>query len=145
MSVKGTSIRVLATGIGPRGALLVALPLEDVSEVLSSQLLLLLLIAAGGILLAGVLGLLVARTALAPIARFTRQTETIAANPERLDRERLDVRGERRAGAPGADVQPHAGRARGLGPGPAQSRRRRLPRAAHSDRHDPGEPAVDAR
>jgi two-component system sensor histidine kinase MprB len=53
----------------------------------------LILISAGGILLAAVLGLLVARTALAPIARFTRQTETIANNPERIEDERLDVHG----------------------------------------------------
>lgn len=93
MDVHGTEIRVLATGIGWRGALLVALPLTDVNHALSSQLLLLSLIAAGGILLAGVLGLLVARTALAPIARFTRQTEAIAVNPDRLEHERLDVHG----------------------------------------------------
>jgi two-component system sensor histidine kinase MprB len=93
MNVNGNEIRVLATGIGARGALLVALPLKDVDSALSSQLLLLVLIAAGGIALAGLLGLLVARTALAPIARFTRQTEAIAANPDRLDQERVDVRG----------------------------------------------------
>jgi two-component system sensor histidine kinase MprB len=54
---------------------------------------LLVLIAAGGIAVAALLGLLVARTALAPIARFTRQTEAIAAHPDRLDSERLDVHG----------------------------------------------------
>jgi two-component system sensor histidine kinase MprB len=93
MTVKGTQIRVLATGIGGRGALLAALPLAGVNRALSDQLLLLVLIAAGGILLAGVLGLLVARTALAPIGRFTRQTEAIAANPDRLDQERVEVSG----------------------------------------------------
>ena len=93
MDVGGTEIRVLATGLGARGALLVALPLSDVNNALSSQVLLLGLISAGGILLAGVLGLLVARTALAPIARFTRQTESIAANPERLEHDRVDVHG----------------------------------------------------
>jgi two-component system sensor histidine kinase MprB len=93
MTVDGTHIRVLATGIGRDGALLVALPLRDVDQALSSQLLLLGLIATGGILLAGVLGLLVARTALAPIGRFTRQTEAIAANPDRLDQERVEVSG----------------------------------------------------
>ncbi len=93
MTVGGTHIRVLATGIRWRGALLVALPLTDVDGALSSQLLLLTLICAGGILLAGVLGLLVSRTALAPIGRFTRQTEAIAANPERIEHERLDVHG----------------------------------------------------
>ena len=49
------------------------------------------MIGGAGILLAALLGLLVARTALAPIARFTRQTESIATNPERIEHERLDV------------------------------------------------------
>jgi two-component system sensor histidine kinase MprB len=93
LTVRGNSIRVLATGIGRRGALLAALPLKDVNAALSDQLLLLVLIAAGGIAVAALLGLLVARTALAPIARFTRQTEAIAAHPDRLDSERLDVHG----------------------------------------------------
>jgi len=93
LSVRGNAIRVLATGIGQRGALLAALPLKDVNSALSDQLLLLVLIAAGGIAVAALLGLLVARTALAPIARFTRQTEAIAAHPDRLDSERLDVHG----------------------------------------------------
>jgi two-component system sensor histidine kinase MprB len=85
---------VLVEGIGNRGALAVALPMTEVDHALSSQLLLLLVIAAGGIALAALLAILVARTALAPIARFTRQTETIAANPERLEHERLEVSGD---------------------------------------------------
>jgi two-component system, OmpR family, sensor histidine kinase MprB len=92
-TVAGDRIRVLATGIGWRGALLVALPLTDVDHALRDQMLLLLLISAGGIVLAAVLGLGVARTALSPIARFTRQTEAIAVNPERIEHERLDVHG----------------------------------------------------
>jgi two-component system, OmpR family, sensor histidine kinase MprB len=91
--VGSTHLRVLAYGIGSLGALQVALPLTQVDDALSSQLLLLIAIAAGGIALAALLGILVARTALAPIARFTRQTETIAANPERLEQERLEVQG----------------------------------------------------
>jgi two-component system, OmpR family, sensor histidine kinase MprB len=91
--VGSTHLRVLAYGIGSLGALQVALPLTQVDDALSSQLLLLIAIAAGGIALAALLGVLVARTALAPIARFTRQTETIAANPERIDQERLEVQG----------------------------------------------------
>jgi two-component system, OmpR family, sensor histidine kinase MprB len=93
LSVRGHALRVLATGVGQRGALLAALPLTDVNSALSDQLLLLVLIAAGGIAVAALLGLLVARTALAPIARFTRQTEVIAAAPDRLESERLDVHG----------------------------------------------------
>ena len=93
MSVAGSHIRVLATGIGRDGALLVALPLKEVDQALASQLLLMVAIGAAGIAFAALLGVLVARTALAPIERFTRQTEAIAANPERLDQERLDVEG----------------------------------------------------
>lgn len=93
MRVKGTHIRVLVTGIGARGALAVALPLTTVDNALQRQLVLLLVIGGAGILLAALLGIAVARTALAPIARFTRQTESIAANPERIEHERLDVMG----------------------------------------------------
>ncbi len=93
MRVKDTHIRVLVTGIGSKGALAVALPLSTVDSALHRELVLLLLIGGAGILLAALLGILVARTALAPIARFTRQTEKIAANPERIEHERLDVLG----------------------------------------------------
>ncbi len=93
MRVDGTHIRVLVTGIGDKGALAVALPLTTVDNALSNQLVLLLVIGGAGILLAVLFGLLVARTALAPITRFTRQTESIAHNPERLEHERLDVTG----------------------------------------------------
>jgi len=92
MTVSKTHIRVMVTGIGPKGALMVALPMTDVDRTLHNQLLLLIGIGAGGIALAAFLGILVARTALAPIARFTRRTETIAAAPERLDR-RVEVTG----------------------------------------------------
>ena len=92
-TVSGTHIRVLVTGIGSRGALAVALPLTDVDHALSSQMTLLIAIATAGVLLAGLLGIVVARTALAPIARFTRQTELIAAHPERIEHERLRVEG----------------------------------------------------
>ena len=93
MRVGGTHIRVLVTGIGDKGALAVALPLTTVDNALRSQLTLLLVIGGAGILLAVIFGGLVARTALAPIRRFTRQTESIANNPERIEHERLDVIG----------------------------------------------------
>jgi two-component system sensor histidine kinase MprB len=92
-TVDGTDIRVLVTGAGFRGALEVALPLADVDHTLSHELLLMVIIAAAGIALAALLGLLVARTALSPIARFTRQTEAIAAQPALLETERVDVSG----------------------------------------------------
>ena len=93
MRVRGTHIRVLVTGIGDKGALAVALPLTTVDNALSNQLMLLLVIGGAGIVLAAIFGLLVARTALAPIARFTRQTESIAHSPERIEHERLEVTG----------------------------------------------------
>jgi two-component system sensor histidine kinase MprB len=93
MHVNHTHIRVLVTGIGDRGALAVALPLTDVDKTLSNQLLLLAVIAAAGIAVAALLGFLVARTAIAPITRFTRQTEAIAAKPELIESERVKVEG----------------------------------------------------
>jgi two-component system sensor histidine kinase MprB len=92
MTVAGTHIRVSVNGIGPKGALMVALPMADVDRTLHNQLLLLIGIGAGGIALAALLGILVARTALAPIGRFTRRTESIAAAQERLD-QRVEVTG----------------------------------------------------
>jgi two-component system, OmpR family, sensor histidine kinase MprB len=90
-SVKGTELRVLTVGIGPRGAVLVARPLTEVEHELSRLLLILALIGGAGIVLAAILGTLVARTALAPIARFTRRTETLTGNLD-LSR-RLEVEG----------------------------------------------------
>ncbi|HEV2997489.1 MAG TPA: histidine kinase dimerization/phospho-acceptor domain-containing protein, partial [Solirubrobacteraceae bacterium] len=76
-TVRGTSLRVLTLGVGPRGAVMIARPLTEVQHELGRILLILLLIGLAGIALAAVLGTLVARTALAPIARFTRRTETL--------------------------------------------------------------------
>ncbi|HEX4624971.1 MAG TPA: HAMP domain-containing sensor histidine kinase [Solirubrobacteraceae bacterium] len=90
-TVSGTHVRVLTDGIGPRGAVQVARSLEEVDSVLSDQLLLLVLVGAGGILLAAVLSIVVARTALRPIALFTRQTESLTAHPD--PSQRLEVSG----------------------------------------------------
>jgi two-component system sensor histidine kinase MprB len=90
-SVKGTQLRVLTVGTGEGGAVMIARPLTEVEHELSRLLLILALIGAGGIVLAALLGTLVARTALAPIARFTRSTETLTGNLD-LSR-RLEVRG----------------------------------------------------
>jgi hypothetical protein len=94
LDIENTDLRVLATGIGRAGALAVALPLTDVNHALRSELLLLGLIAAGGVALAALLAVLVARTAVAPIQRFTRQTEAIAAS------ERTSSRGWRAPSTP---------------------------------------------
>jgi two-component system sensor histidine kinase MprB len=90
-SVDGTKLRVLTSGTGPNGAVLIAQPLTEVDHELSHLLLILALIGAGGVVLAALLGALVARTALAPIGRFTQRTESLTGNLD-LSR-RLEVQG----------------------------------------------------
>jgi two-component system sensor histidine kinase MprB len=90
-SVGSTRLRVLTLGTGAGGAVLIAAPLTQVQHELRHLLLLLVLIGAGGVVLAALLGALVARTALAPIGRFTKSTETLAGNLD-LSR-RLEVQG----------------------------------------------------
>jgi two-component system sensor histidine kinase MprB len=87
----GVHIRVLTAGLGPRGAVQVARPLTEVDNVLRRQLVLLVIVGAVGIAIAALLGMVVARTALAPIARFTRRTESLAASPD--PSQRLEVVG----------------------------------------------------
>jgi two-component system sensor histidine kinase MprB len=90
-SVNGTRLRVLTLGVGSAGAVSIARPLTEVQKELRRLVLILVLIGAGGILLAAVLGAVIARTALAPIARFTKRTETLTGS---LDlSQRLDVSG----------------------------------------------------
>jgi two-component system sensor histidine kinase MprB len=90
--VEGTHLLVLTEGLGPRGAVQVARPLTEVDESLNRVLFAVLVIGALGVALAVLLGALVARAALAPIARFTRRTEAIAARPDLS--ERIDVEGD---------------------------------------------------
>jgi two-component system, OmpR family, sensor histidine kinase MprB len=90
-TVKGVHLRVLTLGSGARGAVLIALPLTAVDHELSRILLILVVVGVAGIVLAAMLGALVARTALQPIARFTRRTETLAESLSLS--ERLEVAG----------------------------------------------------
>ena len=69
-----------------------ARPLTEVDTVMSNLLLVLVLVGGAGIAVAAALGILVARTALSPIARFTRRTEMLAANPDVA--QRLEVTGK---------------------------------------------------
>jgi two-component system sensor histidine kinase MprB len=80
--VRGVHLRVLTVGIGSQGAVQVARPLAEEDDVLRNLVIVLVIVGAGGIALAGLLGVLVARTALAPIARFTRRTEKLTGNPD---------------------------------------------------------------
>jgi two-component system sensor histidine kinase MprB len=89
--VNDTHLRVLTLGVGGSGAVVIARPLTEVEKELDRLLLILVLIGVGGVLLAALLGAVIARTALAPIARFTRSTETLTGSLD-LSR-RLDVQG----------------------------------------------------
>jgi two-component system, OmpR family, sensor histidine kinase MprB len=92
MRVQGIHLRVLTVARGSRGAVQIALPLTEVDDSLHRLLIVMLLMGAGGVLIAAVLGAVVARTALAPVAQFTSRTETLAANPDLS--QRLDVVGK---------------------------------------------------
>jgi two-component system, OmpR family, sensor histidine kinase MprB len=89
--VGGVHLRVLTTTDADGGALQVARPLTEVDHQLSRLRFILIAIGLVGIALAAGVGALVARTALAPIARFTRRTEAITADPD--PSHRLPVKG----------------------------------------------------
>jgi two-component system, OmpR family, sensor histidine kinase MprB len=90
--VDGTNLLVVTEGLGRRGAVQVARPLTEVDDSLNRVLLAVVVIGGLGVALAVLLGALVARAALAPIAHFTRRTEAIAARPDLS--ERIDVKGD---------------------------------------------------
>src|SRR5205814_4265328 len=85
-------LRVLTVGLGDLGAIQVARPLAEVDSVLHRVLLILLAMSAGGIALGAAMGGGVARTALAPVRRFTSGAERIAASGD-VSR-RMDVEGD---------------------------------------------------
>ncbi len=71
-------------------AIEVAVPLTTTDSALRALLVTYALLVAGGVLLAGLIGAIVARSALAPIRRFTSQTEQVTSSlehPRRLDEE----------------------------------------------------------
>ena len=90
-TVDGVHLRVLTQALPRGGALQVARPLDEVDRQLDRVLLVLLFVGAGGVALGAGLGALVARTALAPIDRFTRRTEQLATDPD--PSERMEVGG----------------------------------------------------
>jgi two-component system sensor histidine kinase MprB len=91
MTVEGVHLRVLTQALPRGGALQVARPLDEIDRQLDRVLLVLVFVGAGGVALGAGLGALVARTALAPIDRFTRQTEQLAADAD--PSERMEVGG----------------------------------------------------
>jgi two-component system, OmpR family, sensor histidine kinase MprB len=90
-SVGDTKARVFTFGPGNGFALQVARSLGDVDRALSRIKLFLLLIAGGGIAVAGALGLLVARSALAPVRRLTETAEDVSRTRDLS--QRIDVTG----------------------------------------------------
>ena len=92
MEVSGTHLRVLTQGAGTSGAVQVARPLEEIDRQLDRILVILLAVVVGGVALAAALGAVVARTALAPITRFTRRTEALTSDADLS--QRMDAEGD---------------------------------------------------
>jgi two-component system sensor histidine kinase MprB len=90
--VSAVHLRVLTIGLGRRGAAQIARPLTEVDHALRELLVVLLAVGGVGILVAAVLGGVVARAALAPVSRFTRRTEALTANPDLS--QRLEIQGQ---------------------------------------------------
>ena len=94
--VHGTHLRVLTRGAGDQGAVQLARPLDEVDRQLDRVVLVLLVVGALGVLLGAGLGALVARTALSPVASFTRRTEELAGDgdsSQRIETDRPDELG----------------------------------------------------
>ncbi|HEX5895895.1 MAG TPA: HAMP domain-containing sensor histidine kinase [Thermoleophilaceae bacterium] len=95
-TVNDTHLRVLTRGAGDNGAVQLARPLDEVDRQLDRVVLVLLLVGAAGVALGAALGALVARTALSPVASFTRRTEELAGDgdtSQRIHTERTDELG----------------------------------------------------
>jgi two-component system, OmpR family, sensor histidine kinase MprB len=84
-NVRSDHLRILTAPLPGGGAIQVARPLDEVDSVLSDLVLILAAITVGGIVLAAVLGGAVSRASLAPVRRFTEETESVAgeADPSR--------------------------------------------------------------
>jgi two-component system, OmpR family, sensor histidine kinase MprB len=95
-TVNDTHLRVLTRGAGAIGAVQLARPLDEVDRQLDRVVLVLLLVGAAGVGLGVALGALVARTALSPVASFTRRTEELAGHgdtSQRIHTDRTDELG----------------------------------------------------
>jgi two-component system sensor histidine kinase MprB len=91
-TVDGTHLRVFTFAYGPDSAVQVARPLAEVDDSLARLGLLLLLIALTGVAAAAVLGLVVSRTALAPVRKLTDAAERVSRTGNLS--ERIEVTGK---------------------------------------------------
>jgi two-component system sensor histidine kinase MprB len=78
VQVDGTHVRVYTMPLEGGRALQVARPLDEIDQHLRDQALTLLAVALGGMVLAALLGWMVARSALAPVARLTQAAERVS-------------------------------------------------------------------
>jgi two-component system sensor histidine kinase MprB len=78
VDVNGTALRVYTTQLNRGVALQVARPLTETNAVVGDMRLALLVTALVGVLVAAVLGLVVARAALRPVRRLTQAAEDVA-------------------------------------------------------------------
>lgn len=91
VTVQESPLRLLTVPIGANTAVQIARPLDEVNAVLTRLLVISAVVILAGIALAVAIGMLVSRTALAPVARFTRRTERLTGDPDLSHR--LDVEG----------------------------------------------------
>jgi two-component system, OmpR family, sensor histidine kinase MprB len=77
-TVNGLPLRILAEHLAPGRVVQFAQPLSEIDQLLSHLRLILVLFGLGGILLAALLGQLVARAAMQPVSRLTRAAEHVA-------------------------------------------------------------------
>ena len=91
--VAGTHVRILTVPLAPGYAVQISRPLTEVDDSLGRLRTILLLVALGGVALAAALGLVVARTALAPVRRLTEATAEVTETRDlsrRMDDEGSD-------------------------------------------------------
>jgi len=92
VTVGGTHLRVFTFAAGPGVAVQISRPLTEVEQSLNRIGIYLILVALGGIVIAGGLGLVVARTALTPVTRLTTTVERVTETQDLS--ERIDVDGK---------------------------------------------------
>ena len=85
-SAEKIHLRVLTSHVGPGIAIQVARPLTEVDSTLAQLRLVLLLVLVGGVLIAAILGFLVARAALRPVTRLTAAVEHVTATGDMSQR-----------------------------------------------------------